>query len=543
MAQVLPTFYESFARGQRDALDFQNTIEEEKRRKAAELRTQEMFPLELEGKRGYNDLQTQYIRRQRQQGDYTEAVQPYQIRRDISDAEAQILGFKNRAEFERAVAASAAGASAEAPPEMRSAVMRDSLIPSVERGTWAGNYFRPTAAPNISDNMSADTEYSGFPPYARQPQQNNIPAIAPGYVDPTLQFPFDSAKALELYDPNKTSANKSLSSSSTYTSARASAPNPFGEPITFPPAPQIDPSVPTFYNAPPAETPRRPTTFTERYMPETAAIRERTAKPREGASIAEELGRKAANAYGYLRAPSEILENALPQMVEGAGRTAGLMASQVATGVRDAAESIYGGVRDFATEFGRGVSGTGEAQASVPAQQVNTGSIPALYNPQLMGEPYAPPPERNFNYPELSRLSGLTPEQVQYVFETDRLVNASLGLGMATLFGESGFNPNAVSSKDARGIAQITGATAALLNKKYGTNLNPMIPAEAIQLHRLKMLDIQGNVDPNNPRDEELMRLYFAGPDRRKWGKETEAYPGYIKDRYQQLHKFALGAQ
>jgi hypothetical protein len=406
MAQVLPTFYESFARGQRDALDFQNTIEEEKRRKAAELRTQEMFPLELEGKRGYNDLQTQYIRRQRQQGDYTEAVQPYQIRRDISDAEAQVLGFKNRADFERAVAASAAGASAEAPPEMRPAVMRDSLIPSVERGTWAGNYFRPTAAPNIPSAETTPT--TDLPSYLNS-----------GYIPP--------------------------------------------------------------------------------------------------------------NQYDFFRSPG----------VGGAGVGMPGQVSGEQTGAQVSARE------NASPQIRYDLSGVGPSYAvgrpqSLEEQRALQQMIGAvdLYNTRTV-----PEPARLFNIDELARRSGLTPEQVQYVFETDQMYNAPAGLGMATLFGESSFNPNAVSSKDAQGIAQITGATAALLNKKYGTNLNPMIPAEAIQLHRLKMMDIQNNIDPNNPRNEELMRLYFAGPDRKKWGKETEAYPGYIKDRYQQLHKFAMGAQ
>lgn len=540
MAQVLPTFYESFARGQRDALDFQNTIEEEKRRKAAELRTQELFPLELEGKRGYNDLQTQYIRRQRQQGDYTEAVQPYQIERDISDAEAQRLGFKNRAEFERAVAASAAGASAEAPPEMRSAVMRDSLIPSVERGTWAGNYFRPTVAPNVSGNTSAGAEYSGLPSYAQQPQQNNIPVVAPGYVDPTLQFPFNSEKALELYDPNKTSRDKSLSSNSTYTSARVSAPNPFGEPITFPSAPQIDPSVPTFYNAPPAETPRRPTTFTERYMPKTAAIRERTAKPREGASIAEELGRKAANAYGYLRAPSEILENALPQMVEEAERTAGLMVNQVATGVRDAAESIYGDVRDFATEFSRGVNGMGEAQASVPPQQVNTGNIPALYNPQLMGEPYAPPQSgsREQLIQALARY-GVDRQLANAMLDRDEALGFPLGITAAIAFQESSFDPRKVNPESgASGMFQIMPRN---FTPYGGEGFDPFDPYASLEVYdklmreRIKMHGIE-NLD-------NIFRAYNGPMNLSGKSKENLEFPGKIWERYNQLRNFAGEAQ
>lgn len=118
----------------------------------------------------------------------------------------------------------------------------------------------------------------------------------------------------------------------------------------------------------------------------------------------------------------------------------------------------------------------------------------------------------------------LTAEEQTYLTETDKLLGAPGGTSAAQIQAESGNDPDAVSPKGARGLAQLMPETQRELEKRMGRRI--VTRMDQLEAHRLLM---QENVQTfgNVP---DALRAYNAGPKRSKWGNpETAAYVGRVE--------------
>lgn len=118
----------------------------------------------------------------------------------------------------------------------------------------------------------------------------------------------------------------------------------------------------------------------------------------------------------------------------------------------------------------------------------------------------------------------LSTDELSYLSETDKLLGAPGGTSAAQIQAESGNDPDAVSPKGARGLAQLMPETQRELEKRMGRRI--VTRMDQLEAHRLLM---QENVQTfgNVP---DALRAYNAGPKRHKWGNpETAAYVGRIE--------------
>lgn len=118
----------------------------------------------------------------------------------------------------------------------------------------------------------------------------------------------------------------------------------------------------------------------------------------------------------------------------------------------------------------------------------------------------------------------LTAEETAYLAETDKLIQAPSGTSAAQIQTESGNDPDAVSPKGARGLAQLMPDTQRELERRMGRKI--VTRMDQLEGHRLLM---QENVRAfgNLP---DALRAYNAGPRRSKWANpETAAYVGKVE--------------
>lgn len=113
----------------------------------------------------------------------------------------------------------------------------------------------------------------------------------------------------------------------------------------------------------------------------------------------------------------------------------------------------------------------------------------------------------------------LTPQELAFLAETDKLIGAKAGTSAAQIKVESGNDPNAVSPVGARGLAQLMPTTQATLEKRFGHKIESRM--DQLKAHRELMAENVrkfGNVP-------DALRAYNGGWNTGTWGnKETAAY-------------------
>lgn len=114
------------------------------------------------------------------------------------------------------------------------------------------------------------------------------------------------------------------------------------------------------------------------------------------------------------------------------------------------------------------------------------------------------------------------------VAEEERRIGAPAGMLWAQLGVESNYRTNAVSPAGALGIAQFMPSTMRSLNKKYGTNYDPLDPYDAIKAQSTLMrenYERYGNWG-------DALKAYNAGTNSGNWNNsETNAYVPKVYDR------------
>lgn len=104
---VLPSFYDSFTKGRRDAIDFQNLIDERARREA-------MFPEELAGKQINNQYMGAIRDRMVSDNQYNQELRPDKLTAERTGYQAATAGNQNAVDFYRTGNQMVAGANARA---------------------------------------------------------------------------------------------------------------------------------------------------------------------------------------------------------------------------------------------------------------------------------------------------------------------------------------------------------------------------------------------------------------------------------------------
>lgn len=104
---VLPSFYDSFTKGRRDAIDFQNLIDERNRKEA-------LFPAELEGKYINNQYMGAIRDRMVEDNRYSQDIRPDKLAAERSGYQAGTLGNQNTIDFYNVGNRMVAGANARA---------------------------------------------------------------------------------------------------------------------------------------------------------------------------------------------------------------------------------------------------------------------------------------------------------------------------------------------------------------------------------------------------------------------------------------------
>lgn len=109
--------------------------------------------------------------------------------------------------------------------------------------------------------------------------------------------------------------------------------------------------------------------------------------------------------------------------------------------------------------------------------------------------------------------------------QTDKALGLPDGFSAAQIKVESGFDPSAVSRRGAMGLAQVMPDTLKAVSQRLGRDLDPMNPADAVQIHREVMRE---NLQKFGTPDKALM-AYNGGWDPSKWNNpETRAYVGKV---------------
>lgn len=144
----------------------------------------------------------------------------------------------------------------------------------------------------------------------------------------------------------------------------------------------------------------------------------------------------------------------------------------------------------------------------------------------------------NYGGPDFSK-TGVPQELIQFALETDRMNNLQPGTTIAQYGVESSFGKNNVGPVTPYGQAigpmQFTEETMNSLNKTSGQNLDRRDPMQALMLHRQLLEANKKYIVPGNDPTTEALQLYYAGPDRDIWGKNTAAYPLKVRDMLQRF--------
>ncbi|RYD35412.1 MAG: lytic transglycosylase domain-containing protein, partial [Verrucomicrobiaceae bacterium] len=113
-----------------------------------------------------------------------------------------------------------------------------------------------------------------------------------------------------------------------------------------------------------------------------------------------------------------------------------------------------------------------------------------------------------------------------YLSETDKVLGLTPGTSARQIQQESQWNPQAVSPRGARGLAQVMPETLKNLSSRFGRPLDPHNERDALEMHRELMrenLAKWGNED-------DALRAYNAGWKKERWDNpETRKYLEIIK--------------
>lgn len=112
-------------------------------------------------------------------------------------------------------------------------------------------------------------------------------------------------------------------------------------------------------------------------------------------------------------------------------------------------------------------------------------------------------------------------------FKTDKMLKLPPGATLAQLYQESALDPQARSKAGAMGIAQVVPATLKALENRFGRNLDPFNPMDAILIHREVMRENMAKFKTW----EKALKAYNAGWNPQNWGKtkENREYVNRIK--------------
>lgn len=118
----------------------------------------------------------------------------------------------------------------------------------------------------------------------------------------------------------------------------------------------------------------------------------------------------------------------------------------------------------------------------------------------------------------------LTPEELSYLSETDKLLKIPQGTSAAQIQVESGNDPEAVSPRGAWGLGQIMPRERAEMERRMGRKI--VTRMDMLEAHRLMMQENMGKF--GNAKDAQ--RAYNGGWDRNKWvNPETAKYAESIE--------------
>lgn len=119
----------------------------------------------------------------------------------------------------------------------------------------------------------------------------------------------------------------------------------------------------------------------------------------------------------------------------------------------------------------------------------------------------------------------LSPDEMKYLAETDRLIGAAPGTSAAQIQYESGLNPLAVSPAGAWGLAQLMPKTRRTLEGRMGRPIRSRM--DQLQAHRMLMqenIEKFGNVG-------DALRAYNNGWKRSRWNNpETSSYASGVEE-------------
>jgi hypothetical protein len=113
-----------------------------------------------------------------------------------------------------------------------------------------------------------------------------------------------------------------------------------------------------------------------------------------------------------------------------------------------------------------------------------------------------------------------------YLAETDKLLKLTPGTSARQINQESQFNPQAVSPRGARGLAQVMPETLASLSERFGRKLDPHNERDALEMHRELMRENMAKFG----NEDGALQAYNAGWTPADWNnKETRGYLQSIK--------------
>lgn len=113
------------------------------------------------------------------------------------------------------------------------------------------------------------------------------------------------------------------------------------------------------------------------------------------------------------------------------------------------------------------------------------------------------------------------------VAQMERDIGAPAGMLWAQLGVESSYNTRAVSPAGARGLAQVMPDTEASLEERFGRDLDPFDPNDALKMQAELMRE---NFAASGSWREAL-RMYHGGWDRSNWGPRNEEYAPSVMGR------------
>ncbi|MGV1017061.1 MAG: transglycosylase SLT domain-containing protein [Fluviibacter phosphoraccumulans] len=164
-----------------------------------------------------------------------------------------------------------------------------------------------------------------------------------------------------------------------------------------------------------------------------------------------------------------------------------------------------------------------EGQRILDAEDAATAS-PTSERTQGTHQLSAPAPSNRGDARKARKGMRLTPEELSYLSETDKLLKVPQGTSAAQIQVESGNDPEAVSPRGAWGLGQIMPRERAEMERRMGRKI--VTRMDMLEAHRLMMQENIGKF--GNAKDAQ--RAYNGGWDRQKWSNpETTQYAESIE--------------